>query len=256
MPTVAEELLRQLASRTAGRKPSWSLQTTVDPDNLPGPPQDTNVGIDVSKAIVTYLRIVQRLDPARRYAEVKIEEVDDTTTYTVTVNGTDNDYVPDPGDGEDEIYAGMADAINTGGEAANVTATVLATDEGRFFPGKVMKVVQDIAGTGFDSIATGTVGGTGELDDKIESSACAIRVHGLSSELEDVVTSIDHSLQCFDIIDGLENYSTIEGRNKIIRIDSASLAKIFMEPLSANGVVELLVGPATLETDADSTVTA
>lgn len=58
--------------------------------------------------------------------DIEVDTVDTSTTYTVTLNGVDYDYVPAGGDGEPEILAGLRDAINAGGDfVASATATVL-----------------------------------------------------------------------------------------------------------------------------------
>jgi hypothetical protein len=69
----------------------------------------------------------------------------DNTTYSVTINGTVHTFLSDGSATAAEIVAGLSAAINTGAEAAKVTATGSTT----------LIITSDVAGQGF-SVAIGT----------------------------------------------------------------------------------------------------
>jgi hypothetical protein len=105
------EAIKDLATLSQGRVPVWTSQTVVDPGALNGPPTSTLSGLDMGDAVIAYCAVSLRSAVTVQTARVTIDAVDDTATYTITLDGVNADYAAMGGDLEAEIAAGLKAAV-------------------------------------------------------------------------------------------------------------------------------------------------
>lgn len=77
------QTLNRLGILSVGRRPEWQKQTVTA-----GPPAGPASGIALSGAVKTLVFVSLRKDPRFHRARVQIPVFDDTTDYTITVDGT------------------------------------------------------------------------------------------------------------------------------------------------------------------------
>lgn len=93
-------------------------------------PEDESHGIDCADVPFSAVAAYCRRDMHRRTSWVTVDGVDDTATYTVTVDGNDVQYAAQAGDGALEILQGLRDAINADATVTDlVTADLIDDDE-------------------------------------------------------------------------------------------------------------------------------
>lgn len=137
---VKTESIREIQVLSQGREPK-----NQDTDHLTaanGTPTDDDDGFDVSglspRPIVGFVGVRLRAVPEADDAEVEILTVVEGDTYRITFDATDYDYVAQPGDGVEEIAAGLMTAmgaatvakaapVNVGGGKIEFTGVKLQT---------------------------------------------------------------------------------------------------------------------------------
>lgn len=243
---VGFELVRELAVISQGRNPVWTTQARLESGETSDPPGDVSDGVDTQNAIVTLWKVQLRRNAKFHGATVVVSTVDDASTYRVTINSTDFDYVASGGDGAKEILDGLATAINAGAEP--VTAEVFQdsgslTEASDLVPGftEVMTVTsQNASASGADfTIATSVPAGSGALTDSADATDVSFKIWSLADDEESFST---HQNATFNNIT----------QNLVDRANTAGLERVFIEVTATDGHVETKVGPCLLETEGES----
>lgn len=113
------ELASKLAVLLVGRNPEWGeLSIPTDgatvPSTIKGRPLNGNAGKGLGNAPKCLIHIACREDLARFGTRVRVTAVDDTATYTVTVNSLDHAYACSGGEDEEAILDGVEAIIDDG----------------------------------------------------------------------------------------------------------------------------------------------
>lgn len=103
----------------AGRNPEWkSITLGTDGATVPvtkkASPYEASSGVHLENTLLTRLIVRLREDLSRYGARVTVTVVDDTSTYSATINGIQFDYVAVVSDTAVEILEGIKAAINAG----------------------------------------------------------------------------------------------------------------------------------------------
>lgn len=251
-----DELLKQLASRTAGREPAWQRLGPYTPSTLPGPPNadvvgaPDNQGVSVLHAILTPFRVLLRRNPASRLGEVGVTLFSHPSTYRVTVNGTNHDYVTLVTDGADDVLAGLAASINGGAEAGNVTAVVTATHNLLSGSGNILRIVGN-SPTTFTSLASSVPAGAGTIESQVEAEAVDFRAWALWDNLFASGSTPFPEGRQFDLVNGASFFAA-NGENFTDFFETSGMARLFIEPTATDGTFTIFIGPGSLEVTAES----
>lgn len=111
-----------------GRRPEWqqiTLRTdgAAVPVTRKGAPYAAGSGIGLNNSPKTRVAVDLREDVARYGHRVRVTTVANATTYTITVDGFDYDYLSDADATQAEIVQGLVDAINNGVSLGNISLT-------------------------------------------------------------------------------------------------------------------------------------
>lgn len=217
------EKVNKLSVLSVGRRLKFSAQDEVKSGALPGPPSSAADGTNLEDAVIAMLAVRLREDAASRTADVTIDTVDDTATYTVTIDSNAVNYAASGGDTETEIVEGLRDAINADGTvSAIVTATV---------DGDTLK----LSGDGADdyTIAVSATG-SGALSFLADATEVDFKIWLYSSDAESWFAP-----------EGGE-FETI-GENWIDRADVAGVDRAYVEITATDGRVTPHVAPGGME---------
>lgn len=213
------ELIAQLAVLSQGREPLFA-ESIVDASTLPDPPSSATDGVALSGETVALVGVRLRADAASQRATVVVDTVDDTTVYTVTLDGTPYVYAAMGGDLAPEIVAGLRDAINVG-------VDFVATVDGESL------VIQAVDVANF-TVALSTVGGSGALSYTQDATTATFEVWALPTG----------ETSWFK----LRNLSGIAAtENTLERIVCAGLSRLFVRITATDGNVYAMSGPCGLE---------
>lgn len=224
--------IKELSVLSQGRNPDFYDAEKVLSGSLPGPPSSASDGAGLKDAVLALIVIARRLDPSKRQADITVDTVDDTATYTVTIDGTAHDYAASAGDGELEIITGLKDAINAGSKP--VVATLEdADDDGT---DDTLHVEGDPSKTGGSDDYTISVSatGSGALSLEADATTYSAKLHFMAEDIEvwavpDNATKTDHQ------------------ENWIARPEVGGLSRADIEITATDGRLYTYVGPCVLE---------
>lgn len=115
MAEVGFELLKELGVLNVGRNPVVTEQDPLESGGSDDPPSG-DVGVAMSDAVICYWGVEIERNARFQITGATVTAVDDTATYTVTINGTASNYAAVGGDGVAEILAGLSAQIVLDGE--------------------------------------------------------------------------------------------------------------------------------------------
>lgn len=223
--TVSIAKLREAQQLSLGRNPKFTLVKATDVTGAPYLATDGFALQSNTEPVVAMLGVRLHAVAGRADGEVYITTVDDTATYTLTLNGTDYTYAASSGDDEEDIINGLIEDESTDEEAT--LALELATDDDNV---KYIKItgVQDQTWTVAVS-ATGT---------------------GAMSKLTDA-TSVDYAIYAYHRSFGwwrVPNISkTSMAENDLDRYEIEGIERVDVRILTTDGRVYKTYAPSELE---------
>jgi len=100
----------EVAVLGAARNPKLQYQTEVEAAE--DAPANSDTGIDVEGALYALLQVVLRNDSSFFMCKVQVDTLDDSQTWTVTLDGVDFDFVGDANTTVPEVINGLAQLID------------------------------------------------------------------------------------------------------------------------------------------------
>lgn len=212
-----------------GLNPSWSEQTEVS--SPPGDPPASGVGISVLDSVVALLRVQLREKPGYHRGRVWVPSggVQNSQTYTVTINGVAHNFVSDATATEQEILDGLKAAILAGVQPVGVTQEI--------YDSKNVLLIESTNTPPAVSTFTLATSATGAatMDDWIEPTSVTFDVWS---------TAKDQTVM--DMVDGFTTITIT--KNWIQRIECGGVSELFIVPTATNGDVRMFVGPCVEST--------
>jgi len=208
--------IKELAIRSQGRDPEWKVQVAHT-----GAPIDLSSGVDVRNAIVSMLLVALRADASAFTSRVKVDTLDLTATYTITVDAVAVAY-----DAASELpldladlLAGIANAINDDVGASAIVSAVLEDQDA---DGIVDTIVLSNT-TGTDNAHTTALATTGTAIMVMTEDAitAGVRVWFLPDTTGDGLTL---PWVCVNAAD-----YTIDHRGFVERFETAGARRVYME---------------------------
>jgi len=112
------EALKSLAVKSQGQNPDW-IELTDTNDK----PYSSSAGKSCAGAVLTRVLCALRELPGRFSSRVTVTTVDDSATYTITIDGLTFAYAASGGDTAEDILAGLSVAIAAGESLGSLTLT-------------------------------------------------------------------------------------------------------------------------------------
>jgi hypothetical protein len=231
-----QTLAVELAIIAAAREPNFVAQPTIDASSLPGPPSLATDGIEVTDAINAVVLIKLRDDVQGHAVEIQVATVDDTATYTVTLDGTPFVYAAMASDTQDEILEGLR---------------VLIDADSRFSAGAIsgtgVDAVLRVLGTSEDAYTSSVAAtGTGVLEQARDAELVVFRVWGLpKNQINDETVWYRLPVEGKPGLGAAGNITTEFNWADEFRVPG--FARLYVEILSTDGQVVPSIGPALLE---------
>lgn len=257
---VGVNLTQELASRAQGRDPAWEIQSPKnataalpsvgDPADFGGAPEKAaGFGVSVQKAIVTMWTVGLREDPAQHRSRVRIDTLDLSATYTVTIDG--NAVAHDAGAAGDtseaEVLQGLADAINADG---TVGAIVNASTEARNSATADTIVLANLTGEDLTHQTAVSATGSAVLEFDEDATAADARIWILPDADND---DLKLDLAWAKVLDG--EVAGLDRRNIVERFETSGSKRMYIEltsvespTLGAKVQVVVAIGPGSRET--------
>lgn len=228
-----DQLVLVLNELASARNPQFTAQAAVDVGGEPGAPSLESAGVDVEDAISAILSLKLREDASTFRVVVTVITVDDSATYTVTLNGTAFNYAASGGDTAIEILNGLQAVVDASGDFnAAVDATAL-----------------ELVITGADEYQyTHTVGatGSGALAELYDATQVSFRVWGLPKNQPG--TSVTwYRIPIAGVAEG-GTVLTVD-RNWAVEVRCPGYDRLFIEVVSTDGQVVPAIGPAIEESE-------
>jgi hypothetical protein len=224
---ISFTLLKELSILSQGRNPIFTELTSVDEGSEPGPPATLTEGVATDGAIITLVGVKLRQNVQVQRAVVTVDVVDVTSTYRVTLNGTDFDYVAGGGDTEIDILNGLQTVIDAD---ADFSAQVYVTG---------LELWVDGTGVTVYTTTVTVIGGTGVLLFYQDAHVAQWRLWGIPQDQTYWVA--------MPLLQG-NVFTRTNAENVLERVISAGFDRIYVEVLrSVEGRTTPIVAPCELE---------
>lgn len=215
----------ELAALNAARNPKLQYQSAVEAAE--DAPANSDTGTEVEGALYALFQVLVRRDSSTKTCKVQVDTLDNSQTWTVTLAGTDFDFVSDADTTAAEVLNGLQALIDA--DAAYSAEVNVAEDE------------LTITGADDDdyTIAVSVTGGTGVLTTD-GSDASSVTIRGWYKPVG--------ASEATDPWLDMEGREEIVSRNTGFRLDVSGMAEILGQVVATDGRTIIGCAPCGLTT--------
>lgn len=224
------EQANQAAVEAVAKRLQWLPHPTQTPllgAGL-GAPTTQDAGVSIGSSPKVMLHLPLREEPSRFSSRVQVSVLGDgTTTYRVTIDGSDVDYAATATDTEADVLAGLRDAINAFGPPVSTVVVASVRDTDADGVNDELLIRQINSETAEHATLVSVVAGPGALTANEDLSSASFRIWGL-------MAGTNAPTQWAQARGGV--LSSVDRRGLFERLDSAGVDRIYLEVTAFTGV--------------------